>query len=415
MPEIAFVSQVADAYEHLYDLFYLRTHPLVDILVPSPFQNQHSLPLKKRARKLHHILLDAIGELDPGPQAPAFCSEWRRHRLMVLRYVKGLNPQAVADQIAISLRHYYRVHKAAIEDVAGILWERFVVQQPVPEEEEADQGAGERSSLNRLELLRLEAARLTQADRYTRIGDVIDGVFSLLREILYQRRLDFQATLPQSLPDVSIDQNLLRQMLLGMLGYLIKHAEGAAILLTVQGEGVEVLLSLQVEPSKAVQAAAPDEVEERLSVLGEMATLTGAHILPTYAGQSIVGFDVQLPTAERTVLAVDDNEDMLELIRDYLSPHGYRVVSAQTAEEALDKASQFQPYAITLDLMMPAQDGWEVLQALLNQPDTCHIPVIVCSVLKQKDLALSLGATAFVEKPVTEQALLSTLEALEKV
>jgi CheY-like chemotaxis protein len=65
--------------------------------------------------------------------------------------------------------------------------------------------------------------------------------------------------------------------------------------------------------------------------------------------------------------------------------------------------------------MMPKQDGWHVLQTLLNQPDTSRIPVIVCSVLKQKELALSLGATAFVEKPITEQALLSALDALEEM
>jgi CheY-like chemotaxis protein len=54
-----------------------------------------------------------------------------------------------------------------------------------------------------------------------------------------------------------------------------------------------------------------------------------------------------------------------------------------------------------------------VLQHLLNQPDTRHIPIIVCSVIKQKDLALMLGATAFLEKPVSEQALLAVLDSLE--
>jgi CheY-like chemotaxis protein len=401
-----FASHVADAYEHLYDLVHLRTQPLIDILSPS------SLPAKTRARRLHRTLLDVIEELDPGPQAPAFSHEWRRHRLMVLRYVKGLNPQAVADQLAVSLRHYYRVHNAAIEDVATLLWDRYVARPPTSQG--ASQALEEEPSPSRLELLRLEAARLTQADRYARVGDVVEGALPLLQEMLHRHRVDVRMALPESLPGVSIDQSLLRQMLLGMLGYLIERTEEAAVQVTAQVEGPAVFLSLTVEPPKSVRPTKQAEVEERLSALEEMATLSGAHILPMHVGHAIVGFDVQLPIVEHTVLVVDDNEDVLELFRGYLSPHRYRVVTAQTAPEALDEARQFQPYAITLDLMMPNQDGWTLLQTLLNQPDTRHIPVIVCSVLKQKELALSLGATAFLEKPITEQVLLSTLEALQE-
>jgi CheY-like chemotaxis protein len=126
----------------------------------------------------------------------------------------------------------------------------------------------------------------------------------------------------------------------------------------------------------------------------------------------VVGFKVKLPTAQRTVLVVDDNEDALELFRRYLSPL-YRVATAGTAHKALEQARQLQPHAITLDLMMPEQDGWDLLQTLLNQPDTRHIPIIVCTVLKQKALALSLGAAAFLEKPVSKQELLTALKALE--
>jgi CheY-like chemotaxis protein len=331
---------------------------------------------------------------------------------MVLRYVKGLNPQAVADQLSIGLRHYYRVHKSAIADVAGILKERFVGRELMSEE--MDQAIEEKSSLSRLELLRLEAVRTIQADRYTHIGDVVDGVFSLLREVLHQHGLELQTAIPRALPGVSIDRSLLRQMLLGMLGYLIERAEESTIRLEAQTEGTAVDLSLQVEPSKAVRATGQAETDERLAALEEMAVLAGAHILPTYVGSLVVGFDVQMPTVQHTVLAVDDNEDVLELIRGYLSPHGYRVITAQTAQDALNRAATYQPYAITLDLMMPEQDGWQVLQTLLNQPDTDRIPIIVCSVLRQKELALSLGAVAFVEKPITEQALLSALDALEE-
>ena len=99
----------------------------------------------------------------------------------------------------------------------------------------------------------------------------------------------------------------------------------------------------------------------------------------------------------------------------YLLQHAGNPVDWQPwGAEALALARQVQPFAITLDLMMPGQDGWDTLQTLTNQSGTQHIPVIVCTVLNAKELALRLGATFFLEKPVSEQVLLDALRALEK-
>jgi CheY-like chemotaxis protein len=403
-----FGRQVTDLYGHLYDLVYLRTHPLAETLVPDP-----SLRRKERAWQLHDLLLNVIQELDPGPHAPAFSREWRRHRLMVLRYVDGMDPQVVAREIAVSRRQFYREHDAGLKAIADILWDRYVVHPSAPRR--ALQIDEDQSSPSDLELLRLEAARLAQAERFASAGEVVRGVLPLLEERLRQRDLKVQLALPEALPGVSIDRGLLRQILMGALGYLIERASQATIRLGARSEGSVVCLSLTVEPPEAVQPTGQADVRERLSAFEEMATLSGAHVLPILSGQSIAGFEVQLPTnSHRTVLVVDDNEDVLELFQRYLAPHQYRVVTAKTAEDALDLAVRIRPDTITLDLMMPERDGWDLLQVLLTRPSTCHIPIIVCSVLKQKELALSLGATAFLKKPVTEQELLSALEALEE-
>jgi CheY-like chemotaxis protein len=86
------------------------------------------------------------------------------------------------------------------------------------------------------------------------------------------------------------------------------------------------------------------------------------------------------------------------------------VLFARDAQQAIAHMQNTRPYAIVLDLMMPQMDGWDLLQRFLTQPDTQTVPIIICSVLKQKDLALSLGATAFIEKPISEMLLLSTLD-----
>ena len=113
------------------------------------------------------------------------------------------------------------------------------------------------------------------------------------------------------------------------------------------------------------------------------------------------------------MLIIDDNQDLLELFQRWLNQHGYSAVVARTAREGIELAKQLHPFAISLDLMMPEQDGWDALQTLSTQPDISRIPVIVCSVLQQEDLALSLGASAFLLKPVTTYDLLSTLEELQ--
>lgn len=405
--EVDFIDLVASAYQQLYDLVSLRTHPLTRYLGADP-----ALSPKKRGWELHHTLLEAIKELDPGPQAPAFSREWRRHRLMVMRYVEAQDPQSVASRLAISRRQYYREHKAAIEAVAGILRARHLVSRSRRQVEAS--APDEPPRPDSLELLRLETSRISQNSRLADLGDVLQGVLALLDRLLQQNRLAVRQKLPEGLPAIAMDRNLLRQMLLGMLGYLVEHTAHAALILSAQAEGAIVRLSVEVEPRAALEKASRAEVEQRLAMFYEMAALNDARIVPLGASDTVSGLRAELPTApQRTVLVVDDNEDVLALYKHYLVPHRYRVLLAQTAEEALDLACQQRPDAITLDLMMPDQDGWDLLQTLRNHPATHHIPIVVCSVLKQSELALALGATAFLEKPITEQDLLSALKALE--
>ncbi len=404
MSKEEFVNQVADLYTHLYDLVYLRAHPLAGVLLPDP-----ALPAKEKAWQLHHLLLRTISELEPSPQVPVFSRPWRRHQLLVLRYTKALSQQAVMEQLGISRRHYYREHRIAMEALADILW--GLSDSAAEAQRAAPPSVAEQASLSRLELLRMETARVAQANRYARVPAVLERVLPVLGRMLQQRRLVLQWTLPETLAAVSIDQSLLRQLFLSLFVYLIESTEQATIRLRGRDDEEDVRLTVLVEPPDALTPGTGAETRERLAALEEMAALSGAQVTPLCAGPA-AGFEIVLPTARRTVLVVDDNSDVLELFRRYLALHRYHVATAQTAQQALTLARRLRPYAITLDLMMPDQDGWDLLQMLLNQPETRDIPILVCTVLKQKELALSLGAAAFLEKPVSEQALLSALSAL---
>jgi CheY-like chemotaxis protein len=111
----------------------------------------------------------------------------------------------------------------------------------------------------------------------------------------------------------------------------------------------------------------------------------------------------------RVLLVVDDNEGIITLFRRYLGGHNWRVLGATSGAQAHQMIAQTPPTVVILDVMMPDEDGWEVLTTLLAHETTREIPIIVCSVLNESQLALTLGATAYLTKPVTRQSLLQAL------
>ena len=120
---------------------------------------------------------------------------------------------------------------------------------------------------------------------------------------------------------------------------------------------------------------------------------------------------ISVPAKERIpVLVIDDNADTLRLLERYLSNSRYRFLGTPDPAQAVDLAEKQSPRIIVLDVMLPGVDGWELLGRLRQHPKTCDIPTIVCTILPQEQLALDLGATEFIRKPVSRQALLSALD-----
>ncbi|RJX35783.1 MAG: response regulator [Desulfurivibrio sp.] len=117
---------------------------------------------------------------------------------------------------------------------------------------------------------------------------------------------------------------------------------------------------------------------------------------------------------KKTILVIDDNPDVIELIRKNIG-EDYNVIGHYTGEGAVDKAREIKPVAITLDIMMPGKDGWEVLQELKKDPLVQDIPVIILSIVDEKKIGFSLGATEYMVKPIDKKILLHKLKNLEKL
>jgi CheY-like chemotaxis protein len=109
------------------------------------------------------------------------------------------------------------------------------------------------------------------------------------------------------------------------------------------------------------------------------------------------------------ILVVEDNPEAAEILARHLEEGGFRMTVARTGTEALAMARDLLPVAITLDILLPEIDGWEVLTRLKADERTRNIPVVVVSVIDNPALGRALGALDYFVKPVDRTALLSRL------
>jgi signal transduction histidine kinase/CheY-like chemotaxis protein len=110
-----------------------------------------------------------------------------------------------------------------------------------------------------------------------------------------------------------------------------------------------------------------------------------------------------------TVLVVDDDPTVREVIERHLTREGFAVVTASGGQEGLRLARELHPAAVTLDVMMPDLDGWTVLAAIKGDPELADIPVILVSIVDEKNRGYSLGATDYMVKPVDRAELSAAL------
>jgi signal transduction histidine kinase/DNA-binding NarL/FixJ family response regulator len=122
-----------------------------------------------------------------------------------------------------------------------------------------------------------------------------------------------------------------------------------------------------------------------------------------------VSADRPAASRDRLVLVIEDDEGMVALLRDWLEPEGFTVRAAIDGQAGLELARTLLPEAILLDIFLPGRDGWEILQRLRLEARTRTIPILVISVVEDRQLGLALGAADYLVKPLDRQHLLDRL------
>ena len=113
----------------------------------------------------------------------------------------------------------------------------------------------------------------------------------------------------------------------------------------------------------------------------------------------------------QTVLVIDDDASARDLLQRHLTREGFAVSVAVSGVQGLDMLKSLRPTAVLLDVMLPGMDGWHVLKAIRDNPETAHIPVIMQTSLGDERFAYAMGASGFLRKPVKRSALAEAIQA----
>jgi len=126
--------------------------------------------------------------------------------------------------------------------------------------------------------------------------------------------------------------------------------------------------------------------------------------------------DIQAGQDDRAhcILVIDDDENIRDLMRRMLTREGYRVVTAASGAAGIELARRLQPSVITLDVLMPDQDGWSVLGQLKSDPELVDIPVVMQTILDDSHKGFMLGASEFLTKPIDRARIIEVIRRLDR-
>jgi CheY-like chemotaxis protein len=244
----------------------------------------------------------------------------------------------------------------------------------------------------------------------TDLDQELPAVLDLARPLAAQHKVRLEIVRGGDLPRLAVPPVALRQALLCLLSVAISRAAPSVVSIFTRLQGWEVEIEVRCAETVSVPQEVLDDNATSLNLARQLADLFGGKLVIAN-DEEVFSAILTLPVQGQVpVLAIDDNPDTLRLLQRYTAGTRYRLVGTQSPEQALNLAAELAPHIVVLDVMMPEIDGWEMLGRLRQHPLTAHIPIVVCTILTQEELALSLGASAFVRKPITRQAFLAALD-----
>jgi PAS domain S-box-containing protein len=307
-----------------------------------------------------------------------------------------------------------------------------------------------------LDLSKIEAGRLELHLEEVGVAALIHDIATTAEALAAKNHNRFEAHCPDDLGSMHTEPMRIRQILLNLLSNACKFTENGDVSLTAgrdRADGGDWFTFTVADTGIGMTAEQMAKVFEEFSQADSSTTrryggtglglaisrrlchLMGGDITVNSTPGAGSTFTVRLPAAapqsialapcapaEATVpaarvgrgsgkiLVIDDEQTVRDLMRRFLAREGFDVVTAKDGEEGLALARRLRPALITLDVLMPGLDGWSVLQALKADPELAEVPVVMLTIVDEKNKGYALGASDYVTKPIDRARLRALLD-----
>ncbi len=307
-----------------------------------------------------------------------------------------------------------------------------------------------------LDLSKIEAGKMTLYPESFDIATMVQEVVTTIQPLVDRKANRLLVHCPDDLGLMDADLTKVRQSLFNLLSNATKFTENGVITLTVErikDEENEAFILFRISdtgigmtPEQVTQLFQPftqaDASTTRkyggtglgLAITQRFCQMMGGNITVTSQPGQGSTFTIRLPAEyqaaaaelvtttpagsgsppdqndQAMILVIDDDAAVHDLMQRFFTKQGFRVVSAASGEEGLRLAKEIRPDVIILDVMMPGLDGWAVLTALKADAALADIPVIMVTIVNEKNLGYALGASDYMTKPIERERLLAMVE-----
>lgn len=364
----------------------------------------------------------------------------------------------IKSQFLASMSHELRTPMNSILGLTELILEKANLEDKNRERLEVVLNSGKRlmNLINDiLDLSKIEAGKMETRYEDVILDEVIEEVSASVTPLVNKKNIGFQVVRNiDTRMLINTDRGKVTQVLINLLGNAVKFTDEGSVTLRISTE--ENLLNFEVvdtgigiseEDKKlifeefrqadgsttrkyggtglglAISRKISDLLGGNISVssrINEGSTFTFSVPLKFVDTkvpelQSKINVRTLIRNRKNPILVIDDDEEVRYTIGQYLLSKGYQVLFAEDGDKGLQMAIENQPFAITLDVMLPGKDGWSVLKELKGDVRTKDIPVILVSIIGDKNIGYELGAFEYFIKPISSEKLLSAFSKLENL